>query len=415
MTGLVNRHSIQSLPLKASSIFAEVNGFAARVLATLTYFNDCEYDIEGLFVFPQDERTTIVEFEATVEERHVFTEIKEKISVEHEKSAYAIEEREDDLFSLSIGRIPPQCSVFVQVSLITELLSDPKTRGSLFILPSVFTPRLSSRDDDDNHNDRYGSQILISDIPRKTDEPYSFDLQLEVVAPSLLAGCSSPTHAIQVDADSRATNASRIHITIAEPHTYDRELEVLLHLSHPYDPYVLIEEGKKTLRDKENFTCHTTDSEDLIENFAQKPAVMINFTPQLKTFSKKVTEFLFLVDRSGSMSGKHIFQVKETLILFLKSLPSNCYFNVIGFGSYYRSLFQESQQYTDETLEKAITYVQKMRADLGGTNLILPLDFIFDQPRKNGVPRVIFMLTDGGVSNTLEVVDLVRKNSNNTR
>lgn len=392
-----------------------MNGFAARVLATLTYFNDCEYDIEGLFVFPQDERTTIVEFEATVEERHVFTEIKEKISVEHEKSAYAIEEREDDLFSLSIGRIPPQCSVFVQVSLITELLSDPKTRGSLFILPSVFTPRLSSRDDDDNHNDRYGSQILISDIPRKTDEPYSFDLQLEVVAPSLLAGCSSPTHAIQVDADSRATNASRIHITIAEPHTYDRELEVLLHLSHPYDPYVLIEEGKKTLRDKENFTCHTTDSEDLIENFAQKPAVMINFTPQLKTFSKKVTEFLFLVDRSGSMSGKHIFQVKETLILFLKSLPSNCYFNVIGFGSYYRSLFQESQQYTDETLEKAITYVQKMRADLGGTNLILPLDFIFDQPRKNGVPRVIFMLTDGGVSNTLEVVDLVRKNSNNTR
>ena len=413
MTGLVNRHTNSNLQLKASSIFAEVNGFAARVLATLTYYNDCEYDVEGLFIFPQDERATVVEFEATIEERHVSSQVSEIITRNTEKHTFALEERDDDLFSLSLGRIPPLTSVFVQVTLITELGTDEATGGSLFILPSVFTPRLAS--EEDVESEIYGSQMLISNHPRKTQEPYSFELQLEVSAPCLLAGCSSRTHAIQVDADCRAVNASRIHITIAEAHTYDRELEVVLHLSHPFDPYVLIEEGKKdfnssTAEDK----MDNASQSDSIEDFHKKAAIMINYTPRLSNLVA-VGEYIFLVDRSGSMSGDHIFHVKETLILFLKSLPTSCYFNIIGFGSYYRSLFQESQPYNETTLGKACAYVHKMRADLGGSNLLLPLEFIFEKPIRPGTGRTVFMLTDGGVSNTVEVVDFVRRNSYTTR
>ena len=109
------------------------------------------------------------------------------------------------------------------------------------------------------------------------------------------------------------------------------------------------------------------------------------------------------------------FMSKKTLILFLKSLPTNCFFNLIGFGSYYRSLFQESQPYNETTLGDACAYVQKMKADLGGSNLLLPLEFIFEKPTRPGVNRTVFLLTDGGVSNTIEVVDLVRRNSYTTR
>ena len=91
MAGLVNRHTNANLQLKASSIFAEVNGFAARVLATLTYCNDCEYEIEGLFIFPQDERATVVDFEATVEERHVSSKVAEIVPRNSEKHSFAIE------------------------------------------------------------------------------------------------------------------------------------------------------------------------------------------------------------------------------------------------------------------------------------------------------------------------------------
>ncbi len=47
-------------------------------------------------------------------------------------------------------------------------------------------------------------------------------------------------------------------------------------------------------------------------------------------------EFIFVLDRSGSMGwygGDRIKMAREALIFFLKSIPSQCFFNVVSFGS----------------------------------------------------------------------------------
>jgi von Willebrand factor A domain-containing protein 5 len=48
---------------------------------------------------------------------------------------------------------------------------------------------------------------------------------------------------------------------------------------------------------------------------------------------KEESVFIFLVDRSGSMSGKKMEMTKEALKLFIQSLPPGCLFEIISFGS----------------------------------------------------------------------------------
>ena len=55
----------------------------------------------------------------------------------------------------------------------------------------------------------------------------------------------------------------------------------------------------------------------------------------------KKAEFVFIVDRSGSMDGDRIDAAKEALLLLLKSLPVGCSFNVVSFGSSHQLLFPE--------------------------------------------------------------------------
>jgi uncharacterized protein with von Willebrand factor type A (vWA) domain len=53
----------------------------------------------------------------------------------------------------------------------------------------------------------------------------------------------------------------------------------------------------------------------------------------------KLYEYVFLIDRSGSMSGKPIDLAVQALKLFLHSLPEGSKFNVVSFGSSYVKLF----------------------------------------------------------------------------
>jgi Mg-chelatase subunit ChlD len=73
-------------------------------------------------------------------------------------------------------------------------------------------------------------------------------------------------------------------------------------------------------------------------------AVMISFIPTEKDCrlnSNFVTnEFLFVIDCSGSMGGDDkIGLARKAMLLFLKSLPTNCRFNIIRFGSIFEPLF----------------------------------------------------------------------------
>lgn len=126
-------------------------------------------------------------------------------------------------------------------------------------------------------------------------------------------------------------------------------------------------------------------------------------------------EFIFLIDRSGSMQGDRIEMAKNALTIFLKSLPQNSMFNVVGFGSKFEYLHQESLPYSKENLEKTIQQVSKFLANFGGTNILGPLQSIFSQQYIKTFPRHCFLLTDGAVDNTREILKLIKVHNHKCR
>uniref|UniRef100_UPI0014479858 von Willebrand factor A domain-containing protein 5A-like n=1 Tax=Epinephelus lanceolatus TaxID=310571 RepID=UPI0014479858 len=149
------------------------------------------------------------------------------------------------------------------------------------------------------------------------------------------------------------------------------------------------------------------------------PVVMLSLYPEfpqaVMSSVASCGEFVLLLDRSGSMQGERMKSAKDTLLLLLKSLPMGCYFNIYSFGSCHEHIFSKSVEYSQKTLEKALKNIEVMDADLGGTEILQPLEHIYSQPTIPNQPRQLFVFTDGEVGNTKQVINLVKKNSGSHR
>ncbi len=159
---------------------------------------------------------------------------------------------------------------------------------------------------------------------------------------------------------------------------------------------------------------------------AIKYAALLSFTPDWSAVDQHAlapcVEVFFLIDRSGSMGDskdgakKRIVQAKEAMSIFLSSLPEGSKFQIIGFGSRYSLLFNNgSQPLNEKTLKQANEHVARLQADMGGTALLEPLEVALEEVASSEFPRIIFVLTDGNVENTEEVLKLVRTQAKTTR
>ncbi|KAE8594665.1 hypothetical protein XENTR_v10019739 [Xenopus tropicalis] len=467
MPGLLNRITGAPLPLTAAEISACVSGYALGMTASLTYTNPESQPVEALFVYPLNEHTVVVGFEAVICRRIVTVQIKDKGKMDESYYDYCSmasgrfpegngrilldEDLERIIFVANLGMVPAQESVSVLISTSSELptLSSGAVR---VLLPPVCVPRVTNCPVENSLSSISPLRLRETGLTSSSKKlclatlleteavnaiEYELTFHLEIRAPYLLAGVESPTHEIRADADPSAPSAKSIVITLANKHTYDRPVEILIHPSEPHFPHILMEEGDMTpseyeqfLRGKSDFIRGTKKDPSpekkteiirkrLIKDICHNPVVMLNFCPDLQAaqtdLRKAQGEFIFLLDRSGSMSGVSITRVRDAMLVILKSLMPTSLFNIIGFGSTFKTLFPCSQSYNEESVAIACDSIKRLRADMGGTNILSPLNWIFRQPVCRGYPRLLFLLTDGAVSNTGKVIELIRHHSSFTR
>ena len=112
-------------------------------------------------------------------------------------------------------------------------------------------------------------------------------------------------------------------------------------------------------------------------------------------------EIIFVVDRSGSMSGK-IPTLISALKVFLKSLPVGIKFNIYSFGSSHSFLWSKSKAYAQDTLLEAFRHIEGFKANMGGTNVYGAVEAAI-QNRLVDWPCEIMLLTDGDIWNQNEL------------
>ena len=128
--------------------------------------------------------------------------------------------------------------------------------------------------------------------------------------------------------------------------------------------------------------------------------------------------FIFLIDQSGSMEDT-IKSVSKTIKKLIQKLPENSYYQLIGFGTGYMIYNTTPEKNTKENLEKTYEIINSLGADLGGTNLSGPLNYIFNEGYTNykeiNLSKQIIILTDGDINVGLDIIKLIKLHNNEFR
>ncbi|MCD4844401.1 MAG: VWA domain-containing protein [Methanosarcinales archaeon] len=124
-------------------------------------------------------------------------------------------------------------------------------------------------------------------------------------------------------------------------------------------------------------------------------------------------EIIFVVDKSGSMRGTKMVQVKQVFTGIITDLPPDDYFNIIFFESDVITFRDSLMEANTQTKADAANFVNMLGAG-GGTNIneaLLQAVNMFE-PDSKRVPIIVF-LTDGEPTNGVTSPHVIRDNVKN--
>jgi len=119
-------------------------------------------------------------------------------------------------------------------------------------------------------------------------------------------------------------------------------------------------------------------------------------SPEVKRADSKVQSktVVFVLDRSGSMSGKKIEQAKNALKFVLENLRDDDLFNIVVYDDRVETYKPELQRYSRETRTDAVRYVENIQPG-GSTNIDAALKTALGQVKDDSRPNYVLFLTDG--------------------
>ncbi|GAA5929867.1 hypothetical protein JCM10213_002807 [Rhodosporidiobolus nylandii] len=382
--GLLARQEQQAVPLPLIQVTARVAlvDLSAQVQLRQVYRNDSSSTLDAAYVFPVPDRAAVCAFAmvkqdgsrvvGVVEEKEEARQQYEE-AVQAGKLASLAEQATPDTFKCSVGNILPNETVVIELTYVTELAEGETSDSIRFHLPSRVGARYGGPP-----SGLFGASPL--NIPPSSS--VSFDLAVSIETAAAIGKIVCPSHTVSTSLgpdpslpdSSSLPSSNYARVSFSTTQSLERDFVLELSSAGLDAPRCFAEK-------------HPT---------ADSTTVSLTVVPRFKLPEVEGQEYIFLVDRSGSMGGNRIEMARKALVVLLRSLPhKGTTFNIVSFGSNNEALWPEgSRAYNQSTLGEATSLVDSMNADFGGTEMKNALEAVFAL-RKTDRPTSVFVLTDG--------------------
>ncbi|KAJ7482238.1 von Willebrand factor type A domain-containing protein [Mycena galericulata] len=369
-----SNNRITSLPLLHVHAAASIKELVAHVKLTHSYANDTDTALAANYSFPIPARAAVCSFlmikqdgtrvvgqvQETAEARETY-----ESAVAEGKQAALVEQERPDVFSLAVGNIPPREIVRIELIYATVLSEDEANDSVRFHLPT-----------------HVGARYGAAPVHHLSTTANFLEIVINVESVAPIAQIGSPSHSI----------STAFGPDPALPNSHEL----------PFSNYARVSLSSEAALDRDFVLTMKSAGLDAPRCVAEihplHPTVALALTlvPRFKLPDLARQEFIFLVDRSGSMRGQRITAARRALVVMLRSFPAqDTLFQIASFGNFCTMLWDDgSRPYNQATLDTATTHVDGMEATYGGTQIREALAHCFLR-RKTDRPTSVFLLTDG--------------------
>ncbi|XP_078796331.1 protein mono-ADP-ribosyltransferase PARP4 isoform X5 [Oryzias latipes] len=387
--GLQDSSGLQ-LPLQSIHVKCKLIDLLSQVIVFQKYTNLSTVPIEAKYVFPLGNSATVCGFEAFINGKHVVGQVKEKETarkeyrqaVEKGHGAYLMDQDAPDVFTISVGNLPPGATVLIKVTYVSELVV---SEGRIhFSLPGSVAPWQES----DGLNQTTQVSVEKVCVTDKSQSSREFSLDMSVEMPNEIVYLKSNTHQIKT---KRTDCKAVISVVPGQPlHPYGFDLDI--GFSDVHLPRMWVENHP----DKDSQAC------------------MLVFYPDFEVSSGSAAEeVILLLDTSESMRGESLRSAQRIALQLLHRLNRDFRLNVILFGSDHKEAFLKAQP-VSEVLQDAESFIKSGSLVGGGTELWRPLRALGLLPPSRGV-RNLLLLSDGHIQNPELTLQLLRDGAAHSR
>ena len=380
------------LPLKHTDVKGQISGYIATVNVTQQFHNPYDEKIEAVYVFPLPQNAAINEFVMTIGKRRIRGIIRERKEAEriYQQArrqghvASLLTQERPNIFTQKVANIEPKKQIDVNIKYFNTLAYVDGWYE--FVFPMVVGPRF----------DPPGFTGGVGAVGRGKPGISGQRTEVQYFKPGERSGHDI---SLAVDIDAGVTIEQLVcssHvISDSSPARQKRTIKLSSLDSIPNKDFVLrykvagktVKSALVTHRDKRGgfFT-------------------MMLYPPENLSYLKRAPmEMIFVLDCSGSMSGKPIAKAKQAITRALKKLQGDDTFQVIRFSNDASKLGPDPVAATPANIRKGLKYVESLQGG-GGTMMIegikAALDFAHD-PRRF---RLVSFMTDGYIGNEEQIL-----------